>query len=529
MKNPDMVSKKIITSIGFIASAILLVFWVMLALRYRMLPLYADSIHTLGAGAKLAYTGHFSSTFMSFGLINPFIIELFLKLGFGGQSYHLIRLVQLLWAILGFIGIGASFRLICRREISIIKTILFTSIICLSSAIILIEAFEPTPEISMFCVLSWLVFASLRYKGSKSDSIIIGLLCALMVGVRPTAFILCLPAILCVANSAENNSYLKKYWIWTLLAAAALLALASIYVSADNLITLAAITVLFLTACTIPMIIIDNKRGLFKGWFHIFFTISIFLLAIVILFPPYIINRSNLFYQMQQIHFEREVSNFSLIKTGNHLFLSIINLWIVFPGPLAAVGISIFSGALLRFHFISSIRKKLAIFILGLIPFILLICKYDNYQPRYLIPLLPISFLFALTGFFDILKRKALFLGLTILPLAFSIWFVVETTHFKPTGGFIQAFEYIEELQGLPVSECAIYRIPPSYFSKNNSITWSLLPYLDESMNIYQTGSEMPEILISSGSAPDGYSVIRFCGVDYFKQSIRSIRSCSNP
>jgi len=57
-------------------------------------PLYIDSFFTLGAGVKLFLQGHSESTFMLYGLINPYALEGLMKLVPGPEATTLLSLLQ---------------------------------------------------------------------------------------------------------------------------------------------------------------------------------------------------------------------------------------------------------------------------------------------------------------------------------------------------------------------------------------------------------------------------------------------------
>lgn len=87
LSTPDKMKSHLqIAAPGRLLLAFIVVFsilWVLVFANSFNLPLYLDSLFTIGAGAKLADQGHFSDTFMLYGLVNPYILEalLFFKLG----------------------------------------------------------------------------------------------------------------------------------------------------------------------------------------------------------------------------------------------------------------------------------------------------------------------------------------------------------------------------------------------------------------------------------------------------------------
>jgi len=104
-----------------------------------------DSFYSFGAGAKLAYTGHFSDTFMLHGLLNSYLVETIIRAGAAGQSYILARQAQAIWAAITLLGVYGSLRSLLGDRLSRCTTLLAASTMFLST-MTTIELLDIRPE-----------------------------------------------------------------------------------------------------------------------------------------------------------------------------------------------------------------------------------------------------------------------------------------------------------------------------------------------------------------------------------------------
>lgn len=145
--------------------------WALALLHLEDLPVYIDSVQAIGAGAELAYNGHFSSTWMLYGLINPFLLEALLRVGFGSAACSIFRLFQLFWLALGVLGIVLTLRKLLAASAGGFRTAFLDIIpVVLGSTVLLIESLELTPEAIGFCAMSLLLLACVSYDGSMKST-----------------------------------------------------------------------------------------------------------------------------------------------------------------------------------------------------------------------------------------------------------------------------------------------------------------------------------------------------------------------
>lgn len=486
---------------------IFLAFWVLFAASFHASPLYADSLFPVGAGARLASEGHFSSTFMVQGLINPFILEALLRLGLGESAPDALRLIHFMTclAAIGLIASGMR-QLIPGRSKSIF---LVASITLLSSVILLIESLELTPEVLTLFSLAGLFRACILYRGGSRDSIRLAVWVALLIGSRPTAVVLILPALLTIASTAPSDSWMKRIWGKTILLLSILTSVLNSFPGLFSTGLLAATTIPLMLMVTIVCWVHDFRMGNRVQWVD---TVRMTLLATgitVLLFPHYIIHLTEMKRQILQCYVLIEQPANSIYILGRNCFLGISYLTIVLIGPLASVGFFAFTGNLFRER-IRSV-EKLSPFLLGTIPFFFLIMRSDNFQCRYLIPLMVIVFIPSILGLLLLFKQRKL-RYLLLLPLSLSLLQTGEAVYHRGwMGSILNTFKAIPDTAGT-VSWHNVFPCEPGYYEPEGTISWLLNPFI--SGHTETTGSiDDATYVVAFSEIPEGFEEVGSWGV----------------
>ena len=320
----------------FILIIALAIPWLFSLAAFRFLQLYADSLFTIGAGARLAACGHFGQTFLLYGLVNPRLLELLLTLGAGGEAAYVLRILQLALALLGIWGLTLTMRQFTPGKQSGGSPLSWLLLAFLGSPIFLVESFELTPEISMFAAISWLLFASLSYDGSFRRGALLAVLMAFTVGTRPSAVVLWIPALI-AACSRFHGSALKQYWRWALsvVPVLALLCLTALP-SAGLKVIVVSISIL-MGMISLTAFISDFRRGLSGYWLKLSALMGMAVLLTIILFPSYFIHFRLLISQITEFHLSREIPLDSLPGIASNALLGAASIFLLTPE--------------LRFHF----------------------------------------------------------------------------------------------------------------------------------------------------------------------------------
>ena len=501
-----------------------LALWVLYSVSFSTSPLYADSLFTVGAGARLASEGHFSSTFMLYGLINPFTLEALIRLGLGEGAPDVLRLFNVL-ACLAAVGLIASGvrQFFPGRPRSVIFV---TSLTMLSSMILLIESMELTPEILTLFSLAGLFRACILYRGGNRDTFRLAVWITLLIGSRPTGFVLSLPACLTIAAAAPPESWMKRIWSRSIL-----LVLVSVSV-------LAAFTGLFptqlLVMTALPLILLitvicwihDLRTGDRAQWTDMVRIMDFAAGAPVLLFPHYIIHLTELNRQIMQFHVLREQSAGSFFILGRNYYLGIGYLTLILIGPLASVGFFAFAANYVRGRI--RFAEKLTPFLLGMMPFFFLIMRNENFQPRYLIPLKIVVFIPATLGLLSLLGQKKL-RYLLLLPLSLSVFQIGEAIHHRGwKGGILNTLKAIPDTTGT-VSWHNVFPCRPGYYDPEGNISWPLYPYLTRGMETTAVDNDASFIIAFTEDIPEDFEEVGTWSVSGLGCMLAPIRQSNNP
>ena len=510
-------------TIPVIVAIIFLAFWFLYAASFHASPLYADSLFTIGAGARLASEGHFSSTFMLYGLINPFTLEALLRLGFGESAPDILRLFNLMacLAAAGLIASGTR-QLIPGKQ----KLVIFVaSLTLLSSVILLIDSMELTPEVLILFSLAGLFRACMLYRSGNRDTLRLAVWIALLIGSRPTAVVLILPAFLIIASTAPSDSWMKRIWsisiLLVLISASVLTAFPDLFSTGLLAVTALPLILLITFFCWVH----DFRAGDRAQWTDMVRMIFFAAGAIVLLFPHYIIHFTEMKRQILQFHLLIEQPAGTILILGRNCFLGISYLTIVLIGPLASVGFFAFTGNLFRER--SRSVEKLTPFLLGTIPFFFLIMRSDNFQSRYLIPLLVVVFIPSILGLLLLFKQRKL-RYLLLLPLSLSLLQTGEAVYHRGwTGGILNTFKAIPDTAGT-VSWHNVFPCEPGYYAPEGTISWPLNPFISGHMET--TGSiDDATYAIAFREIPEGFEEVGSWGVTGLKPLWAQIRESANP
>ncbi len=488
---------------------VLAILWIFVLINYFNLPLYLDSLFTIGAGAKLADQGHFSSTFMLYGLVNPYILEALIFFKLGALAPHVLRLIQFSIALTGifFLARTVSYR---KNSLSSRLSFFTTIAVVLSSTTILIESFEPTPENATLCIFSILLYLLTIYRPGKRHCFLIGLTLALLAGTRPTSIILALPVFLAIPQSFSKKSYARKYWRWVFLIVASFGALLTSFpqlVSIQEIVLFAFPLMFFVTLFSF---LHDRGAGHSKVWKEFLLIIAYFVILLPVLFPNYFLHFQEFIRQTKQYHLEVEYPCNSISIIGKSIFYSIIYITIAFPGPFAATGFFTAIGL-----FISKRRKNecsgyrnLSLFVLGIVPFVLIVTRNENFQARYLIPLMGLFFIIASIGVKYILSTKLKYF--LLIPFLVSSYQLSEIVQYKTNGGILNAFYdlSIEEpgtIQAQDIGPCN-----PHYYGDSKEIYYPLIPYIPANLHVFSPDNALYSI--SFNNPDSNYTVTKTYG-----------------
>lgn len=514
----------VFTRVSALSVASMALIWLAVLARFYELPVCMDSIYTMGAGARLAHMGHFSSTFMLYGLLNPFIEELLLLAGAGPLAPFLLRIFQFIMAVAGFFFLFLTARTLARDDNVRMAGITVAASV-LGSAVMLIESFEFTPETSMFLILSIMMYWLIGYMPDFRHAALLGVTFALMVGTRPSALVLLFPAVLILPEKFPKARFATGFWRWSLMAVALVSSILSGFPGAVHPAALIKLTVISAILITLFSIMMDCRRGYRSFWINLLVVTSVFLVALVLLFPNYFLHSDELVRQMKAYHLDIEQPVGTPLGLISNSFIGFLNLFLIFTGPLAAVGLFAGLGLLLSDKLYVHRYRLLFLFAAGMLPFYLLAMRNSNLQTRYLIPLLAPLFVFSAAGL-----RYLLFSGriraLLIIPLLLSLFQLAEVVKYKHEGGLLNA---LYELRHLAPEEIAVrYLSPfnPDYYSQGDEIRWPLVPFFGDDLPVWEENS--PEYLICSESVPAGYEVIDSYG--HLDEEIRTVvRGSTHP
>lgn len=500
----DRIRGAVISRVSTVAVASMALIWLVVLARFYSLPLYMDSVYTMGAGARLAQMGHFSSTFMLYGLLNPFIEELLLLAGAGPLAPFLLRFFQFIMAVAGFYFLFLTARTLARDE-NVRMVRLTVAAAVLSSAVMLIESFELTPETSMFLMVCMMMYWLTACRPGFRHAAILGLILALLIGTRPTALALLFPVVLVLPEKFPEASFARGLWRWSLLAVALVSSILSGFPGAVHPGTLMKFTVASAAIITLFAIFLDCRRGCRSFWVHLLIVTLVFLVTLVLLFPNYFLHSDELLRQLKTYHLEIEQPVGAPPALIWNMFLGFLNLFLVFTGPFAAVGLFAGLGFLLFDRMYAHRYRLLILFAAGLLPFFMLAMRNSNLQTRYLIPLLGPLFVLSATGL------RSLFVSgrirpLLIIPLLMSMFQLAEVVKYKHEGGLLNALYELSELQPGEMSVRSLSPFNPDYYSEEDDIRWPLVPFFGNDLPVWEENS--PEYLICSETVPAGYEVI---------------------
>jgi hypothetical protein len=502
----------------FMKKPVLLILITVLALPWlhslanvRSLQLYADSLFTIGAGARLAAFGNYSQTFMLYGLVNPYLLNLLLTLGAGGEAVYVLRGIQLSLAFLGILGLLLALRRIAGDRQAGFSYLSMLLLAFLGSPMFLVESFELTPEISMFAAVSWLLFASVRYDGSLCKGAFLAVIMAITAGTRPSALIFWIPALIS-ACCQYHGSILKRYWRWAFGVVPFLAFFASaVLPSAGLRITVISAGIL-IGLISISAFIMDFRRGHSRYWYKLLHIVAAALLMTIILFPSYIMHYRLLTSQVIEFHLSRETPLDSILGIASNGLLGAANIFLLFPGFPASLGISVVIARIAgRNGFERHMFRKTLPFIAGLLVFVLSAIRYDNFQPRYLIPAMPLVFLFASAGIGFVARQKR-FSVLLAVPVALATVSLWETSIHRRSGSILNAM--YEANNGLNQTVCLweVFPSTPRYYSLEDAVQWPAKPFIGSMELVPPESCTGSDVIVSYGLPPSGYRVVNTWG-----------------
>ena len=480
--------------------------WIVNSFLIVTQPIYMDSFFTIGAGAKLFFEGHSAPTFMLYGLINPFILEGLLNCGFGPSAPFMLRFFQLLMGLGTILFLGLSLKRMLER-VPLILCVATSAFTVLSSTALMKEFLEPVPETGMAFTVSMMIYLMLRYKPGFLNNVIAGGTIALLIGFRPTAFPLSIPVFFILYDKRYDTA--GNHWRWLLLTVSLLipliLAFPSLQLWSDQI---RHIVLLFLLL-TVLMAVKDIAKGNHAVWIRFLTILTTSAVVIFIAFPHYINHWEELLRQINDYHVSREYPIADLGDFTTCLACSLVYLIVVFPGPLAAIGFLAGAGFVARERESFPQSRILLSFALGLLPFLLIACRNNNFQSRYLIPLLPIFLLFASWGILRLLQNRYFSL-LLILPFLLSTFQLAEGIHNDQRGGTLTALKDLSELPPAPVTVFNFNVCCPEYYADTDPVFYPILPFV--SPVFHRASIEEAHYCIALGDLPEGFEVLNSYG-----------------
>lgn len=485
--------------------------WLHSLMNLRHLQLYADSLFTIGAGARLAALGSYSQTFMLYGLVNPCLLNLLLTLGAGGEAVFALRGVQLSLAFLGILGLLLTLKQIDRNGQAGFSYSSMLLLAFLGSPVFLVESFELTPEISMFAAVSWLLFASLRYDGSFRGGAFLAAIMAVTAGTRPSAVVFWIPALVS-ACSQYHGSALKRHWRWALCAVPFLALCASAVLPSAGLRMTVISAGILMGSISISAFINDLRRGHSRYWYKLLYVVTAAMLMTVILFPSYIMHYRLLISQVIEFHLSRETPLDSMLGIASNGLLGAANIFLLFPGFPASLGISIVIARMAgRNGFERHMFRKTCPFVAGLLVFVLSAIRYENFQPRYLIPAMPLVFLFASAGIGYVARQKR-FSVLILVPVALATVSLWETSIHRRSGSILNAMHDANDGINRTVCLWQVFPSSPCYYSLEDAVHWPAKPFIGSMELVCPESFSESDAIVSYGLPPPGYRVVNSWG-----------------
>ncbi|MCK5130871.1 MAG: hypothetical protein KAR40_01800 [Candidatus Sabulitectum sp.] len=461
---------------------------------------------------------------MLYGLINPYILETLLNLKLGPLAPYVLRLVQFLIAITGFIFLSLAVSH-GKKNTQLRFSFFSTIVVVLSSTVILIESFEPTPENITLCIMNILFYLMTIYKPDKRQGILIGLILAFLAGTRPTALLLALPVFLVITGHSPAKSYARRYWRWVVLVVISCIALLTAFPEIISVGKLGLIAIPILLYVTLISFIHDRKNGYIGVWKELLLIVVSSCVLLPILFPNYFLHFKELLRQVNQYHLEVEFPCDSIPLMTKNIFYSLLYITIVFPGSFAATGFFTAVGL-----FISKRKaeysnyRTLALFAVGIVPFILIVIRNDNFQSRYLIPVMGLIFAVASIGIRYLLKSKLKYL--LLIPFLVSSFQLYEIVHHKTNGGVLNAFYDLSMKEQGTINAQDIGPCHPHYYGNSGNSFYPLLPYVSSNWHIMNSQSTF--YFISFNMPPTGFDVIGTYGND-LRDRARQVRNSNYP
>ncbi len=485
----------------YLVIALLLLPWIANGIYAESSPLYLDSIFTFGAGAKLYLTGHHSTTFMLYGLINPYILERFLVSGLGPDAPVALRLTQLLYVFGAMWLCGCCVNQIVTEQTRK-RSILTTFMVMLSSTVLLRESLEVVPEPGLLLSLALLMYAALKpHTKYYSAELLAGFSIGLMTGFRPVGFLLAIPFFLILPDKFSGESGAKT-WRWGLLTTACLIpVLMSVRDAVPFTGLVTTVTILF-CVWTVLFLILDIVKGKWKVWAGNAVAVITAIAVIYAFFPQYFNHFDIMLEQINSYHTQRENPVGSIPGLLWNLLISLAYLVIAFPGPLGFAGILVFLGMLFRQRQLAGGRTILLVFA-GLMPFVLTVCRNTNYQSRYLIPVSAFFAVISAIGFLRIADQRK-FHVLLLVPLLLSVTQLGETLLNMSSAGSI--LTTLRELSDHPPGTVTVLNIgpcTPDYYDEIDPVFYPLIPYVSP---CYHRASPLNSMYcVSFGELPEGF------------------------
>ena len=375
----------------------------------------------------------------------------------------------------------------------------------LSSTVLLRESLEPLPETGLgfsVALVAYLLFR--RFRRDWVQDILLGLTVALMIGFRPVAFILALPVFIALPERTAGRSA-ASIWRWVLLAGAVLIPLLMSAGDDTDIRPAVLTTAAIIAVSALAGFVNDVVKGNWRIWRGYLLISASALIAAYLLYPHYFKYFDDLMAQIDKYHTQVENPIGSLEGVLWNLLVSVGYLAVAFPGPFSLVGILVAVPFLFKTK-PGPLSRKLSLLLLGLLPYVLTVCRNDNLQPRYLISIMPVFFIISALGLMFAVRYSRLS-WLLLLPLSLSMFQLGEAMTIVPaSAGMPAVLRELSHMPPQPVTVLSFGSCTPDYYQESDPVFYPVAPYIPP---VYHVASpEQATYCVSFRDLPPGFEPI---------------------
>ena len=482
-----------------------------LALCKRFELVYYDEIFTLGSGCRLFEMGHFSKTFMLYGLLNTYLIELAGIVGLLGYALEAAKGFQILIALSAAVAVGKTLRTLFPRRGFRLENMAIAVIVLFGSPLLIIEYSTALPATGMIAGLAWTGYLVVSFRWTRGKAAALGLVTAFLLGCRPTSLVF-LPAILLALSRKVPSDSSLHLWrtriCWLIVVVSLYLFLAPAHLPRLVVLIIGGILGLVLTLEALAR---DLRRGLRHHWRILLIWLAVAAVCTMLLFPHYVLHMNELLRQIDSLGPMR-FSIGSVAARAGDLAIALLLVSIIMPGPAIALAL-VFAVLLLASRRYS---HRLSVFLylgFGLILYLAVVLGVTGLNQWYLMPLLSWISVLAGIGIKWILQqdRRLWAIGLLSL-LSISLGFQLIALHEMGGCHFARMLRYARNNGVHNLSAEGGAFIPASY-SLEDSVSWPLLPAMGRAGAAGHHDCEDARYLAVFGEPPSGWTPIAEFGI----------------